>query len=133
MKSLSLKKRTDEYRFFFVLFLFCSLLFLSACSESQVELEEKLDFTLQDDLKWIVGEVMRGTGKKHLLEKPYYVLEDLRYFEGDTARVFSAYAKVKYYYFKDIAIVQERKYRYQAQNNFWDRYYKKLLHEAPKD
>ena len=54
MKSLSLKKRTDEYRFFFVLFLFCSLLFLSACSESQVELEEKLDFTLQDDLKWIV-------------------------------------------------------------------------------
>ena len=112
---------------------FILIVILVACGEKQEVIEKKLDYVLQDDLKWIVAEVVKGSGKKHLLEEPYYVLDDLRYFEGDTARVFSAYAKVRFYYFKDIGIIQERKYRYNTQKQFWDRYYKKLLHTKTED
>lgn len=108
-------------------------LLVSACSEKQVVIEKKLDLTLQDDLKWISAEIIRGSSKENLLEKPYYVLEDLEYFQGDTSRVFAAYARVKFYYFKDLPMYQERKYRYNTQRKFWDRYYKKLLHEQTKD
>lgn len=109
------------------------LLSLTACSETQVVIEKKLDHVLQDDLKWIVAEIMRGSGASGLLDKPYYVLEELKYFQGDTARVFAAYAHVKFYYYRDLNLIQERKYRYNTQRKFWDRYHKKLLHEAPKD
>ena len=121
-------KRTGKLQFFFVL-----CLLLMACSEKQVVIEKKLEHTLQDDLKWIVAEVVRGSGKSGLLDEPYYVIEDLKYFQGDTARVFAAYAYAKFYYYKDLMLIQERKYRYNTQRKFWDRYHKKLLHEAPKD
>lgn len=130
MKQFKEFSRTGIFRFFFVLF---TTILLIACSEKQIVIEKKLEHTLQDDLRWIVAEVVRGSGKEGVLEEPYYVLEDLKYFEGDTARVFAAYARVKFHYFKDLNMVQERKYRYNTQRKFWDRYYKKLLHEAPKD
>ena len=81
---------------------------------------------LQGDLKYIVGEVEKGSGKTHLLNNPYFVIRDLRFFHGDTARLYAAYAEVDFYYYKDISMYQVRKYRYDAGYRNWDRYFKNL-------
>ena len=98
-----------------------------ACSEPPSKIHKKLDVILQSDLKYIVGEIERGSGKKYLLDKPYFVVHDLRFFQGDTARKYGAYAEVHFYYFNDIAMYQKRKYRYDTGYRSWDRYFKKLL------
>lgn len=105
------------------------ILFL-ACSEPPERIHRKLETVLQADLKYTVGEVMKKSGKTYLLDQPYYVIKELRFFEGDTARKYSAYAEVDFYYFKDIGMYQKRKYRYDTYR-YWDRYYKKMMH-APK-
>lgn len=79
----------------------------------------------------MVAEVVKGSGKDHLLEKPYYVIADLRFFEGDTAKIYAAYAEVDFYYYKDIDLIQKRKYRYEARRHYWDRYFKKMI-SSPK-
>lgn len=103
------------------------LLFLVACSEPKFRLHEKLEARLQEDLQMMVAEVLHASGDKHLLEEPYFEIADLRFFTGDTARIYAAYAEVDFYYYKGIDIYQKRKYRYDAARHYWDRYYKKML------
>jgi len=96
------------------------------CSEPAFRLHEKLESRLQEDLKVMVAEVVKGSGKEHLLEKPYYVVVDLRFFEGDTAKIYAGYAEVDFFYYKDIGLKQKRKYRYDARRLYWDRYFKRM-------
>lgn len=114
-------------RNFLLALLALTFLILAGCAEPPERIHRKLEVMLQNDLKFTVGEVQKETGKTYLLEEPYYVIRDLRFFEGDTARTYSAYAEVDFYYFKDIGIYQKRKYRYDSYR-FWDRYYKKVMH-----
>lgn len=103
------------------------LLFLMACSEPKFRLHEKLEARLQEDLQMMVAEVLNAAGDTHLLAEPYFEIVDLRFFTGDTARIYAAYAEVDFYYYKGIDIFQKRKYRYDAARHYWDRYYKKML------
>jgi len=105
----------------------CALLLLFGCAEPPYLIHQKLDATLHDDLKYMVGEVVKGSGKQNLLDKPYYIVKDLRFFQGDTANMYSGYAEVDFYYFRGIPMFQKRKYRYDVKYRNWDRYYKKLI------
>lgn len=109
-----------------IILLFAML--FASCSEPAFRLHEKLEARLQDDLKVMVAEVVKGSGKVHLLDSPYYVIKDLRFFEGDTARIYAAYAEVDFVYYKDIGLIQKRKYRYDANRHYWDRYFKKMVY-----
>lgn len=106
---------------------FAFFVILVGCSEPAYRIHEKLDEILQSDLKYITAEVMVGSEKRYLLEEPYYKIVDLRFFQGDTARLYSGYAEVDFFYLKDIPVMQKRKYRYDARFRYWDRYFKKSL------
>ena len=104
------------------------LLFFVGCSESPERVSQKLDALCQDELRYMVAEVMRNGSDSTLLEEPYYRIDSLIYFRGDTAAVFSAYAQVSYHYFKEIKLYRERKYRYWTNYLYWDRFSKRFLH-----
>jgi len=109
------------------------LLTLLGCSEPAFRIHEKLETIAQGDLKFIVGEVMQSSGKAHLLDTPYYVIRDLRFYSGDSARVIAGYAEIDYFYYRDVGLKQKRKYRYDARSRNWDRYFKKLEFIKPAD
>lgn len=104
---------------------------LLGCAEPPERIHRKLEILLQNDLRFIVGEIQKETGKAYLLDEPYFVVRNIQFFEGDTARTYSAYAEVDFFYFKDIGIYQKRKYRYDTYR-YWDRYYKKVMHAPVK-
>lgn len=112
---------------FLRVFAVLTLLIAAGCSEPAFRLHEKLEECLQDDLKVMVAEVVKGSGKQHLLDEPYFTVVDIKFFEGDTAKIYAGYAEVDFFYYRDIAIHQKRKYRYDARRNYWDRYFKKLV------
>ncbi len=127
MKNSFLKKmmkKTVVTRSFFI------LLLLTACSEPGYKRDKKLHSLLQEDLQFIVGEVQNASGKKYLIDSPYYAVEEYHIFKGDTARQIAAIAVVNFYYLDSISIYEQRKYRYQANGRFWDRYYKKMKHSS---
>ena len=66
---------------------------LCACAERQDRLEAKLSDFLQEDLKFMVAEVMVGGKPSALVDSPFYVIRDLRFFEGASAEIYSAYAE----------------------------------------
>lgn len=102
-------------------------LFLLGCSEPTDRIESKLGPYLQEDLKFMVAETIRTSGgKSDLLDSPYYRVKDFRLFEGAEARVYAAYAEVDFFIYKDIAMHEKRKYRYDAHTRKWDRYMKVL-------
>ncbi|GHV13654.1 hypothetical protein AGMMS49938_08540 [Fibrobacterales bacterium] len=100
------------------------IFFLSACADPPFRVHERLQDTLQGDLKSMVAQVIKGSSKANVLDTPYFVIKDLREFRGDTANVYSAYAEVEFFYFKDIKIAEKRKFRYDANRHYWDRYFK---------
>jgi len=103
-----------------------ALLFLG-CSEPTERIEGKLSPYLQEDLKFMVAETIRSAGDKSaLLEEPYYRVKDFRLFDGAEARVYAAYAEVDFFIYKDIAMHEKRKYRYDVHTRKWDRYLKTL-------
>jgi hypothetical protein len=105
------------------------LVSLTACGKNPEVLAARLDSVLQDDLKYMVAEVKSKTGQKYLIDKPYYVVEKYKRYQGDTARVIAAYAVVKFYYFKeDMKLCQKRHYRYWSSKDYWDRERKELVH-----
>jgi len=100
---------------------------LSGCSEPTDRIENKLTPYLQEDLKFMVAETMRSSGDKSaLLQEPYYRVKDFRLFDGAEARVYAAYAEVDFFIYKDIAMHEKRKYRYDVHTRKWDRYLKVL-------
>lgn len=112
----------------FLLFVFVVTILFASCSEPPERIHYKLNEALQDDLKYIVAEIKSKTGNKSLLDSPYYVINDLRMFHGDSAWKISAYAEVDFFYFKNQKMFQKRKFRYLTKKRMWDRYYKKLSH-----
>ena len=116
-----------------------SVLFLVSCSEKQGSINSKLDVILQDDLKYMVAEVMKNSSAENVIEKPYYVIDDYTKFPADSGRVYSEMAVVSFYYFKDVDIKQVRKYRYKVSpflsnaisKSYWDRFDKKLVSFNP--
>ncbi|MBO7383061.1 MAG: hypothetical protein K6E57_03280 [Fibrobacter sp.] len=107
--------------------LLLSALVLLGCTEPSERIEKKLEAYLQEDLKFMVAETMHASGKVALLDEPYYRVKDFRLFEGASAEIYSAYAEVDFFIYKDIAMHEKRKYRYDAASRHWDRYLKTLL------
>ena len=106
--------------------IFCAFLF--ACSEAPQRIESKLHPYLQEDLKFMVAEILKNNGtKEDVLDSPYYVVKDFRQFEGASAEIYSAYAEVDFFVYKKIKLYQKRKYRYDTHYRKWDRYYKKYF------
>jgi len=106
-----------------------AVLAICSCSEPPKRVHEKLETILQGDLKYMVAEIEKKSGKSYLIDSPYYEIRSLRFFHGDTANMYGAYAEVDFHYYKGIHIFQKRKYRYDAQYYFWDRYFKQLQFE----
>lgn len=102
-------------------------LMLLGCSEPTDRIENKLTPYLQEDLKFMVAENIRVSGDKSaLLDEPYYRVKDFRLFDGAEARIYAAYAEVDFFIFKDVAMHEKRKYRYDVHTRKWDRYLKSL-------
>ena len=98
---------------------------LPGCSEPTERIENKLTDYLQDDLKFMVAETIRSSKDKGvLLDTPYYRVKDFRLFDGAEARIYAAYAEVDFFIYKDIAMHEKRKYRYDVNTRGWDRYKK---------
>lgn len=97
---------------------------LLACSERPDSQEAKLAPYLQEDLKFMAAQTISAGHPEALLDTPYYVVKDLRFFEGASAEIYSAYAEVDFFIYKDIKMFEKRKYRYDAHYRQWDRYYK---------
>ena len=108
--------------------LVCVLAFaalLVGCSEPTERIENKLTDYLQDDLKFMVAETMKASKSREvLLDTPYYRVKDFRLFDGAEARIYAAYAEVDFFIYKDIAMHEKRKYRYDVNTRGWDRYKK---------
>lgn len=101
------------------------LLFLG-CSEPRGNIEEKLSAYLQDDLKFMVAQTIKASGDRSaLLDSPYYKIRDLRFFDKEHSKMYSAYANVEFFIYRDIKMYEERKYRYDNTYLHWDRYLKK--------
>lgn len=109
----------------YLFFLLTFAAFLAGCSEPTERIENKLTDYLQDDLKFMVAETMRAAGNREgLLDTPYYRVKDFRLFDGAEARIYAAYAEVDFFIYKDIAMHEKRKYRYDVSTRGWDRYKK---------
>lgn len=115
-----------------ILLLTCLVLFLG-CAERPERLEAKLTDFLQEDLKFMVAEVMAGGKPETLLDSPYYVIRDLRFFEGASAEIYSGYAEVDFFIYDKIPMFQKRKYRYDVHYRQWDRYLKQWGYGAYRE
>ncbi|WP_407455978.1 hypothetical protein [Fibrobacter sp.] len=110
---------------FISLILLACVSFLVGCSEPTERIENKLTPYLQEDLKFMVAETIRSSKDKSvLLDTPYYRVKDFRLFEGAEARIYAAYAEVDFFIYRDIAMHEKRKYRYDVNTRGWDRYKK---------
>ena len=79
----------------------------------------------QDDLKFMVAQTLKAShDKSALLDSPYYKIRDLRFFDDAHSKMYSAYAKVDFFIYRDIKMYEERKYRYDNHYLQWDRYLK---------
>ena len=113
-------------KFFSLLTLFLAGI-LFGCAEPTERIENKLTDYLQDDLKFMVAETMKASkSREGLLDTPYYRVKDFRLFDGAEARIYAAYAEVDFFIYKDIAMHEKRKYRYDVNTRGWDRYKKEL-------
>ena len=108
-----------------LLILFASLFFWG-CSEPQENIEAKLSAYLQDDLKFMVAQTLKASNDKGaLLDSPYFKIRDLRFFDKEHSKMYSAYANVEFFIYRDIEMFEERKYRYDNRFLQWDRYLKR--------
>ena len=107
---------------------FLFLIIFLSCADPPFRVHERLEDILQQDLESMVAQIIKGSGKENILDTPYFVIKDLKEFRGDTAEIYSAYAEVDFYYFKDIKLAEKRKFRYDARRHYWDRYFKEMFH-----
>ncbi len=115
--------------FFSLTCLLFLLVGLFGCSESTDRIEKKLTPFLQEDLKFMVAQTIHAVGDSStLMDEPYYRVKDFRLFEGAAARVYAAYAEVDFFIYKNAAMHEKRKYRYDVQFRRWDRYSKEFKH-----
>lgn len=103
-------------------------LFWSSCTSSPETLKAKLDEIARSDLQDILND-LPPKAKSAILAKPYYVVDEFKEFQGDTAIVFQAYASLVFFYLDpSLDLCQVRKYRYKTSSRIWDRYEVKLKH-----
>jgi hypothetical protein len=103
-------------------------LLLASCADPPFIVHQRLEEILQQDLQSMVAQIIKGSSRENVLDSPYFVIKDLKEFRGDTAQIYSAYAEVDFYYFKDIKIAEKRKFRYDARRHYWDRYFKEWFY-----
>ncbi|MBR2059416.1 MAG: hypothetical protein IKB43_01175 [Fibrobacter sp.] len=114
----------------FLVSLLLVVVIFAGCSERTDRIEKKLEAYLQEDLKFMVAETIKAGSRDALLDTPYYRVKDFRLFSGAEAEIYSAYAEVDYFIYKDMALHEKRKYRYDVSARHWDRYYKVLFFGA---
>ena len=122
-------RRLGDFLYFWImrkiLFLSFAFLILLGCAEPPENIEEKLSAYLQDDLKFMVAQTLKAShDKSALLDSPYYKIRDWRFFDDAHSKMYSAYAKVDFFIYRDIKMYEERKYRYDNHYLQWDRYLK---------
>jgi hypothetical protein len=105
-----------------------AMLLLISCADPSFRIHERLEVALQQDLENMVAQVIKGSSKANVLDTPYFVIKDIKEFSGSKAEIYSAYAEVDFFYFKDIKIAEKRKFRYDARRHYWDRYFKELFY-----
>ena len=73
-------------------------LFFLGCAEPRENIEEKLSAYLQDDLKFMVAQTLKASNDRSaLLDSPYYKIRDLRFFDKEHSKMYSAYADVEFF------------------------------------
>ncbi|HAO99803.1 MAG TPA: hypothetical protein DCQ83_07140 [Fibrobacteres bacterium] len=133
------EKPAGQNRGFFIfgnlmrLFLFAIPLFLIACGSPPKELQKKLQDIGNADLEIIVKGLPEQARKEALLPKPYFVVDTYKEFQGDTARMFQAYAVLAFFYLDpSLDLCQIRKYRYRRSARVWERFDVVLRHIPAK-
>ena len=106
----------------------CGLFCIWACSSSPEGLRRKIEELAGSDLEDIIAEHGERGLDSLLSGNPCFEVVEFKIFQGDTARVFRAYARVNFYYLKSLRLYQTRKYRYNTTVKVWDRYDIKLKH-----
>ncbi len=104
------------------LFILITALFLGCSGSSEEVVKEQLNTILADDLNAITADV----DTSHLMEKPEFKLVSLEHFKKSK---YSYNAVVEFYFLRDKSFRIDRKFRYNADHNKWERYfneYKKI-------
>ncbi len=74
----------------------------------------------------MVAQTLKASQDKNaLLDSPYFKIRDLRFFTAERSKMYSAYADVDFFIYRDIKMYEERKYRYDNHFLQWDRYLKR--------
>ncbi|MBF0431703.1 MAG: hypothetical protein HQK83_10515 [Fibrobacteria bacterium] len=107
------------------------ILLLLGCSPSADRITNQLNKLASSDLSDILNDMRDRNIDSVLSSEPSFVIHDFRLFKGDTARMFMAYAEVRFFYLKSIKLMQVRKYRYNTLAGIWERYDIKLKHQFP--
>lgn len=104
------------------LIILIALLFSGCNSNNEEIVREKLNIKLADDLSAIIADV----DTTHLLETPEFKLVTLEHFKKSK---YSYNAVVEFYFLRDNSFRIDRKFRFNADSNKWERYfneYKKI-------
>lgn len=116
------------FRLTFLLLALAACLSWNGCTSSPETLKAKLQAIGESDLQDILND-LPPKAKGAILSKPYFVVDEFKEFQGDTAIVFQAYASLIFFYLDpEVGLCQKRKYRYKTGERVWDRYDVKLIH-----
>ncbi len=103
-----------------------------SCTSSPGELHSRLEDIGKNDLQDILNEIKVNGKTSALSANPHFVIDEFKEFQGDTARVYQAYAALIFFYIDDLDLCQVRKYRYKTSSHVWDRYEVELRHIPEK-
>ena len=132
MSGIRIAFKNPRYFIAGFLFLSASLLF-EACGSPPKEMRNKLQDIGRADLDFIVGELSEKTRHEAVLAKPYFLVDEYQEYQGDSARVFQAYASLIFFYVDpSLDLCQVRKYRYNRSARVWERFEVVLEHFPPK-
>ena len=100
------------------------------CTSSPETLQAKLDEIGNERSRRISCNDLPAKAKGAVLAKPYYVVDEFKEFQGDTAIVFQAYATAGLLLPGPVpwTCARSAKYRYKTSLRIWDRYEVKLKH-----
>lgn len=94
---------------------------LNSCyHENKAIAKAKLDLILPDDLKAIVQDIP----KEGLADKPYYEITSYKTFKKG---MYTAKAEVDFYFLKKVKYKVTRKFRYDASQKMWERYFNEYM------
>jgi hypothetical protein len=102
------------------------------CMASSSQIKELLEEAAKEDLKIILAD-LPATASSAKLHKPYFIVDEYEEFQGDTALVFQARAKLVFFYLDaSLDLCQIRKYRFKRAIRSWERYENELKHIPQK-